>query len=157
MGKPGVGDAAPDFDLPGTGGRRHCLGDYRGRPVVLAFYPGDDTPVCTMQLNAYTADIEEFQGVGAQLLAISPQDVESHERFSCKHNFAFPLLADVDKEVGRAYGVVGPLGFYRRSVFVIDGDGVIRYAHRSLTGASYRKSDELVQAVEAASDPTIHP
>jgi peroxiredoxin len=143
-----VGDKAPEFELPGTGGRSYSLSEYRGQPVVLVFYPGDSTPVCTRQLNQYTEDIEKFVEVGAQVLAISPQSVESHEAFSEEQGgFGFPLLADEDKEVGNAYGIIGPVGFYRRSAFVIDGDGVIRYAHRAVGGTSFRASDELVEAV----------
>jgi thioredoxin-dependent peroxiredoxin len=149
-GKLTVGDKAPEFALPGTGGT-YSLSDYKGKPVVLVFYPGDNTPVCTRQLQAYTEDWEQFEELGAVVLALSPQDVESHDGFSCKHGFKFPLLADTDKSVGAAYEILGPLGFYRRSVFVIDGDGVIRYAHRSTTGLTYRSSDELVAAVQAAS------
>jgi peroxiredoxin len=141
---------APDFELPGTGGETYALSEYRGGPVVLVFYPGDDTPVCTTQLITYTNDIGRFDGLGAQVLAISPQDVESHERFAGAFGFAFPLLADVDREVARAYGVLGPLGFYRRSVFVIDGRGVIQYAHRATSGLTFRSTDELVEAVAAA-------
>jgi peroxiredoxin Q/BCP len=118
---------------------------------VLVFYPGDSTPVCTRQLNAYTKDIAKFAEVGAQVLAISPQSVASHERFSDEQGgFGFPLLADEDKAVGTAYGVIGPVGFYRRSVFVIDGDGVIRYAHRAVGGTTFRPTSELVEAVRAA-------
>ena len=147
-----VGDPAPDFSLPGTGGRTYSLSEYRGQPVVVVFYPGDNTPVCTRQLNSYTTDIGDFSDVNAQILAISPQDVDSHEGFSAKQGgFAFPLLADTDKQVGRAYGILGPLGFYRRSAFVVDGDGVIRYAHRAVSGMTYRSTDELVEAVKAAS------
>ena len=130
-----LGEPAPDFEVPGTdnteeGRRTYSLAEFRGQPVVLVFYPGDNTPVCTRQLNAYTDDIDAFEAVGAQVLAISPQSVESHENFSCKQNgFGFPLLADEDKAVGDAYGVLGPLGFYRRSAFVIDGEGVIRAQH----------------------------
>jgi peroxiredoxin Q/BCP len=152
-----VGDPAPDFELPGTGGRTYALADYRGLPVVLVFYPGDDTPVCTAQLNSYTAEIGRFDGLGAQLLAISPQDVESHEHFSQEFGFAFPLLADTEREVAQAYGVLGPLGFYRRSVFVVDGAGIIRYAHRAHSGLTYRTTDELVQAVEAARRGSTRP
>ncbi|HVF75027.1 MAG TPA: peroxiredoxin [Acidimicrobiales bacterium] len=145
------GEAAPDFTLPGTGGRSYSLSDYRGQPVLLVFYPGDNTPVCTTQLNTYSSNIDQFEGLGAQVLGISPQDVDSHEQFSCKQGgFKFPLLADCDKSVGRAYAVVGPLGFYKRSVFVVDGDGVIRYAHRSAHGLTYKKTDELLAAVKAA-------
>lgn len=147
-----VGDEAPDFELPGTGGRTYSLKEYRGKPVVLVFYPGDNTAVCTTQLNAYSSEIDQFADVGAQVLALSPQDVDSHEKFSCRQGgFKFPLLADCDKKVGAAFGVVGPLGFYKRSVFVVDGEGIVRYAHRSAHGLTYKKTDELVEAVRAAS------
>jgi peroxiredoxin len=145
-----VGDRAPDFTLPGTGDRSYSLSDYAGRPVVLVFYPGDDTPVCTKQLNSYNDDLSAFGDVGAQVLAISPQDVASHERFAAKFGFGFPLLADTDKAVAALYGTLGPLGFPRRSVFVVDGDGIVRYAHRALAGLTFRSTDELVRAVAAA-------
>jgi peroxiredoxin Q/BCP len=153
----GVGDPAPDFTLAGTDGtaeghRGYTLSDHAGRPVVLVFYPGDNTPVCTRQLTTYTAEIDAFREVDAQVLAISPQSVESHDGFSADQGgFAFPLLADVDKEVARAYGVLGPVGFYRRSVFVVDAGGVIRHAHRAVAGLWFRPTDELVAAVSAAS------
>ncbi|MGH9157771.1 MAG: peroxiredoxin [Acidimicrobiales bacterium] len=147
--RPGVGDPAPGFTLAGTpGGRLYSL--ERGRPVVLVFYPADHTPVCTMQLRQYSADMDQFVDLGASVLALSPQDVASHERFAADHALAVPLLSDIDKAVGRAYGVVGPLGFYKRSVFVIDAGGTIRYAHRSSQGTTYRRTDELVEAVQAA-------
>ena len=147
----GVGDKAPDFNLEGTGGRSYSLGEYLGQPIVLVFYPGDNTPVCTKQLAAYTDDIGAFTALGCQLLAISPQSVESHERFSTKHHYAFPLLADTDKKVFERYGALGPIGFPRRSVFVIDREGVIRYAHRAIAGLTFRPASELVDAVRAAS------
>jgi peroxiredoxin len=146
-----VGDEAPDFTLPGTNAQDYRLSDYRGRTVVLVFYPGDDTPVCTKQLTSYSDDISSFSQLGAQVLAISAQDVASHERFSAKHGgFGFPLLADTDKAVAGRYGTLGPLGFPRRSVFVIDADGVVRYAHKAIAGLTFRSTDELVRAVEAA-------
>jgi peroxiredoxin len=145
-----VGDTAPDFTLPGTGGRSYTLSEFRGHPVVVVFYPGDNTPVCTKQLNAYTGDIGQFEAVGAQVLAISPQSVDSHEAFSAKHGFKFPLLADADKKVAGQYGTLGPLGYPRRSVFVVDASGIVRYAHRAIAGLTFRPVDELVRAVEAA-------
>jgi peroxiredoxin Q/BCP len=145
-----VGDPAPDFTLPATGGREITLSTLRGGPVVLVFYPGDNTPVCTVQLNSYNDDLGQFEGLGAQILGISPQDVASHEAFAAEHGFSFPLLADIDKAVGSTYGVLGPIGFYRRSVFVVDGAGTVRYAHRAVAGLTYRRTDELVAAVAAA-------
>jgi peroxiredoxin Q/BCP len=152
-----TGDTAPGFELDGTdnteaGRRTYTLEEFKGKPVVLVFYPGDDTPVCTRQLNAYTEDIDSFNEAGAQVLAVSPQSIDSHEKFLCKQGgFAFPLLADTDKKLGDAYGILGPLGFYRRSAFVIDGDGVVRYVHRAVAGLTFRSTKELVEAVTAAS------
>lgn len=144
----GVGDPAPDFTLPGTGDREYSLREFRGSPVVLVFYPGDDTPVCTKQLNAYNDDLERFDALDAQILGISAQSVDSKESFSDKHGFAFPLLADTDKEVASAYGTLGPIGFPRRSVFIIDRDGVIRYAHKAMAGLTFRPVEELVGELE---------
>lgn len=139
-----VGDRAPDFTLPGTGGADYSLHDYAGRPVVLVFYPGDDTAVCTKQLNSYNDGLEQFDALDAQVLAISSQGVESHDRFAGRHGFRFPLLADTDKAVAALYGTLGPLGFPRRSIVIIDGEGVVRYVHRAIAGLTYRPVDELV-------------
>jgi peroxiredoxin Q/BCP len=143
----GIGDRAPEFTLPGTGGTSVSLSDFTGRPVVLVFYPGDDTAVCTKQLNSYNNDLGQFEALDAQVLGISAQDIESHEKFSGKHGFKFPLLADTDKQVAGLYGTLGPLGFPRRSVFVIDGNGVVRYAHRAIAGLTYRPVSELVDVL----------
>jgi thioredoxin-dependent peroxiredoxin len=143
-----VGDEAPDFTLAGTGGTEYTLSSYRGHYVVLAFYPGDNSPVCTMQLNSYANDHQEFEGLDAQVIGLSPQDVASHEKFNERQGgFGFPLLADKDKTVGKLYGVLGPLGFYRRSVFVVNPDGKVTYAHRSATGVTFKKTDEILNAI----------
>ena len=145
-----VGDKAPDFSLPGTGDRSYSLSQYAGQTVVLVFYPGDDTPVCTKQLNCYNNELAQFTDVGAQVLAVSAQDMASHERFATKHGFQFPLLSDTDKAVAGLYGTLGPLGFPRRSVFVIDSQGIVRYAHRAIAGLTFRPVEELVGAIRAA-------
>ena len=148
----GVGDAAPPFTLPGTapsgGVQDYSLADFAGKPVVIAFYPGDDTAVCTKQLNDYNDGFESFNELDAQVLGISPQDLASHERFSSKYGFKFPLLADTDKAVARRYGTLGPIGFPRRSVFIVDGGGTIRYAHRAIAGLTFRPASELVAALQ---------
>ena len=143
-----VGEPAPDFTLPGTGGREYSLSDFAGRPVVLVFYPGDDTPVCTKQLNSYNDDLSQFTDLDAQVLGISAQDVDSHEAFATKHGFAFPLLADTDKRVAGLYGTLGPIGFPRRSIFIVDGEGIVRYAHRAIAGLTFRPVKELVAELE---------
>lgn len=140
----GVGDPAPDFALPGTGGRTWTLSEFLGRPVVLVFYPGDDTPVCTKQLNSYNDGLEQFVDLDAQVIGISAQDVDSHERFAERHGLRIPLLADTDKAVAAQYGTLGPLGFPRRSIVIVDRAGVVRYVHRAMAGLTYRPVDELV-------------
>jgi peroxiredoxin Q/BCP len=125
------------------------LSEFRGRAVVLVFYPGDDTPVCTKQLNSYNNDLEQFEQLDAQVLGISSQDVGSHERFAERHGLRIPLLADVDKTVAEAYGTLGPLGFPRRSIVIVDADGVIRFVHRAMAGLTFRPVAELVGVLEA--------
>ncbi len=151
--KVSIGATAPPFDLEGTLGtpesrRSYSLTEFRGSPVVLVFYPADASPVCTAQLMSYTNDIDRFGELGAQVLAISPQGVEQHEHFATQlGGLAFPLLADTERAVGGAYGVMGRIGFYRRSVFVVDGEGVVRYAHRATAGFTFRPVDELVEVL----------
>lgn len=149
---PGVGDTAPLFTLPGTGGREYSLETYRGRPVVIVFYPGDDTPVCTKQLISYNDGLNSFSALNAQILGISTQGVDSHEAFAARHGISFPLLADSDKSVAGAYDSLGPLGFLRRSVFICDGNFTIRYAHRAMAGLTYRPVNELVDVLQAISE-----
>jgi peroxiredoxin Q/BCP len=141
-----VGAAAPEFTLPGieNGVRRdYTLSEYRGRKVVLAFYPGDDTPGCTRQMCSYRDEFAVFEGVEAVLLGISPQDVDSHEKWAQKRNLQFPLLADTDRAVAKQYGVAAPVIGIRRSVFVVDADGVLRYKDMKLIGATFEKADKL--------------
>jgi len=141
-----VGDPAPDFSLPGTGDRTYRLSDYRGRKLVLAFYPGDFTAVCTKQFCSYRDQGDKLEGLGADVLGISPQSVDSHERFTEEKRLNVPLLADEDKQVAKAYGVVaGPM--VRRAIFVIDEEGVVRYRKVTLAGLTYESVDDLQRAV----------
>jgi peroxiredoxin Q/BCP len=146
--KPKVGDQAPDFALPGTGGRTYKLSDYRGRKVVLAFYPGDFTAVCTKQFCSYRDQGEKLDGLGAEVLGISPQSVDSHERFTEEKRLNVPLLADEDKQVARAYGVLaGPM--VRRAIFIVDEQGVIRHRKVTLAGLTYESVDDISDALAA--------
>ncbi len=148
MAKLNVGDAAPDFELPGTGERTYRLADYRGRKLVLAFYPGDFTTVCTKQFCSYRDQGDRLEGLGAEVLGISPQSVDSHERFAEEKRLNVPLLADEDKSVARAYGVLaGPM--VRRAIFVIDEEGIVRHRKVTLTGLSYESVGDLERAVAA--------
>ena len=148
MAKPRVGDRAPDFALPGTGDKTYRLADYRGRKVVLAFYPGDFTAVCTKQFCSYRDQGERLDRLGAEVLGISPQSVDSHERFTEEKRLNVPLLADEDKSVARAYGVLaGPI--VRRAIFIVDEEGVVRHRKVTLAGLTYESVDDLESALAA--------
>ena len=148
MAKLGVGDEAPDFELEGTGPRTCSLADFPGG-VILAFYPGDFTPTCTKQFCSYRDHDDQLAGLGVPMVGISPQSVESHERFSDRYGLNVPLLADPDKSVARAYGVVGPGGFIRRAIFLVDSERIIRYRHVALVGLGYQDVGDLERAVAA--------
>jgi peroxiredoxin Q/BCP len=142
-----VGDVAPEFDLRGTGDRTYRLADCRGGWLVLAFYPGDFTPVCTSQFCAYRDAADRLDGLDATVWGISPQSVDSHERFRSKYELTVPLLADPERDVIRAYGVLGPAGLVRRSIFIVDPVSVVRYRHVALLGLHYRDVEALAAAL----------
>jgi peroxiredoxin Q/BCP len=154
---PEVGTPAPGFTLPGVeivdGAAVRgelTLSAQRGRPVVLAFYPGDDTPVCTKQLCSYTTELRVFTDLDAIVWGISPQDLDSHEAFARKHSLGFPLLADIDRGVTSSYGVT-MLGLgVRRSVFVIDADGIVRWRYVGLVGLTYPDAATIAAQVKAS-------
>src|SRR5580700_3843520 len=127
---PQVGEQAPDFELAGTDGP-FKLSEHRGERVVLLFYPGDNTMVCTKQFCSYRDRAEDFGSLGATVVGISSQDLASHEAFSAKHDLNVPLLADVDKEVSKAYSAFSSLGV-KRAVIVIDEQGIVRHRHDHL-------------------------
>lgn len=149
---PQIGSPAPDFTLPGgilTDGTfdrsDYTLSAARGRSVVLAFYPGDNTTVCTKQLCSYSSGFETFEGLDADVWGISPQGVDSHESFARAHGLRMPLLADTGRETARAYGVTAPGIGVRRSVFLIGPDGVLRWKHVALLGATFQSIDTLAE------------
>jgi thioredoxin-dependent peroxiredoxin len=148
MAKVREGDEAPDFELEGSGSRTYRLADYRGQGLILAFYPGDFTPVCTRQFCSYRDDGDRIDALGVTMLGISPQTVVSHERFIAENGLNVPLLSDPDKRVARSYGVVGPGGFVRRSIFLVDAEGIIRYRHVALFGLRYQGVGDLERVVE---------
>lgn len=145
-----MGAVAPDFELPGlkiVGGKvehsTYRLSENRGKPLVLAFYPLDASKVCTEQLCEYQDEFAGFEALGADLWAISLQDLDSHEGFARAKNLSFPLLAD-ERGVAEQYGVTMLGGrAIRRSVFILDAQGVIRWKHVAMLGFGYRGAAEL--------------
>ncbi len=139
---PQVGEQAPDFELEGTGGP-FKLSDHRGERVVLLFYPGDNTMVCTKQFCSYRDRAGDFAALDATVVGISAQDLASHEAFVAKHSLNVPLLADVDKDVARKYDAFSSRLGVKRAVIVIDEQGVVRHRHDHLLGLDYQSVDEL--------------
>ena len=143
-----VNDKAPLFVLPDDQGGQFSLEEHRGQKVLLVFYPGDNTPVCTAQLCDYRDGIEAFEGLGIKVVGISNDGEESHRKFRAKHQLPFSLLTDEDLEVAKQYDSKGMLGA-KRSIFLVDEEGVIRYAHIESLALFRRKKDELLEVIEA--------
>ena len=148
MARAQVGDIAPEFELDGPDGRFR-LADHRGRTVVLVFYPGDDTKVCTKQLCEYTDHWAELSGLDADIVGISAKDVESKRAFTAKRNLKVPLLADPDRTVAALYDAKQAVLGTKRSTFVIDAEGVIRFRHDATLGLTYLSADDLRAAIAA--------
>ena len=149
MASPTVGDIAPDFTLSGTNGAFR-LADHRGQTVVLVFYPGDDTKVCTKQLCEYTDRWDDLSGLDATIVGISGKDLASKEKFAEKRALKVPLLADPDRAVAALYGAKQAVLGTKRSTFVIDGEGVVRFRHDATLGLTYLSADELRAAIATA-------
>lgn len=150
---PRVGDHAPDFELEGTEGR-FSLAEQRGKRVVLLFYPGDETPVCTRQFCSYRDNGADLAEIDAVIVGISSQGLDSHEAFVAKHGLNVPLLADSDGDVARSYSAYSPrLGMTKRAVVVIDEEGVVRHRHDHLLGLDFQTVDQLKQALASMPAP----
>jgi len=145
---PTVNEKAPDFCLAGDNGEEYCLSDQAGQRVLLVFYPGDNTPVCTAQLCEYRDGIESFAGLGVSVVGISSDNLESHQKFRSKHDLPFVLLSDPDLEVAKLYGSKGTFGM-KRAVFLVDEEGVVRYAHVESLAVFRRRVSELLEVIEA--------
>lgn len=145
-----VGEQAPDFTLPWTGEGEFTLSAHRGRWLVLAFYPGDFTAVCTKQFCNYRDNRAEIEELDAELVGISPQDLESHESFITKLGLTNELAADAGSRVAARYGAAGPGGYVRRAIFIVDPEGVLRYKKVALLGLGYEDVDDLRGALEQA-------
>jgi peroxiredoxin Q/BCP len=145
-----IGDPAPPFSLTDDQGDDFSLADHSGQKILLVFYPGDNTPVCTRQLCDYRDGIEAFEGLGITVVGISNDGTESHRKFREKHSLPFTLLSDPDLKVAEQYDSKGMMGV-KRSIFLIDESGVIRYLHIETLSLFRRKRDELLQVIEAIS------
>ena len=149
--KPREGSAAPDFALPDGDGVTWRLSDQRGKVVVLLFYPGDETPICTRQMCSVRDRWEDYTATGAEVVGISTNSVESHKAFAEHHKLPLRLLADADRKVADLYGANSIIpGKVARSVFVINPQGVITHRDVRPLGLFKPKDDDTIAAIRAA-------
>jgi peroxiredoxin Q/BCP len=141
-----INTLAPDFSLHDADGETFRLRDHVDQRLLLVFYPGDDTPVCTRQLCDYRDGIEAFAGLGVTVIGISPDDADSHRRFRDKHDLPFVLLSDPDLTVATAYDCKGLIGM-KRGVYLLDEDQIIRYRHVEAVAVFRRRREELLDAI----------
>lgn len=148
---PQVTDAAPDFSLKDGSGNQWRLSDNRGKVVVLLFYPGDETPICTRQMCSVRDRWEDYAATGAEVVGISTDSVESHKEFAKHHDLPLRLLSDSDQAVANLYGAKSLIpGKVARSVFVIDANGTIRHRDVRPLGLFRPKDDEVLRAIRDA-------
>jgi peroxiredoxin Q/BCP len=148
---PQVGEPAPDFTLNDGSNQTWRLSDNRGKVVVLLFYPGDETPICTRQMCSVRDRWEDYAATGAEVVGLSTDSVESHQKFSEHHNLPLRLLSDAGGQVAKLYGAESLIpGKVARSVFVIDANGVLRYRDVRPLGLFRPKDDETIKAIRAA-------
>jgi len=139
---PEVGKPAPDFNLPDQDGKRHTLQDYRGKWLVLYFYPKDDTPGCTQEACAFRDDLSQITELGAQVVGVSVDDTGSHAEFAKKYHLPFPLLADQSADTAEHYGALMNLyviKFARRYTFLIDPQGNVNKIYLSVETSRHSK------------------
>ncbi|MEA2174782.1 MAG: thioredoxin-dependent peroxiredoxin [Blastocatellia bacterium] len=148
-----VGAAAPDFTLMDGEGAEWRLSDQRGHVVVLLFYPGDETPICTKQMCSVRDRWDEYAATGATVVGISTDTVESHKKFAAHHDLPLRLLSDTSGDVSRVYGARSILpGRTARSVFVIDAEGILRHRKVQPLGLFRPKDDNILKEIKRASD-----
>ncbi|NDY94515.1 peroxiredoxin [Wenzhouxiangella limi] len=141
-----TGDRAPDFELPDQDDALFRLSDHLGKRLLLVFYPGDDTPVCTAQLCDYRDGLDAFAGLEVDVIGISPDDPASHRAFRDKHDLPFTLLSDTNLEVARKYDCKALIGM-KRGVFLLDENHRVRYRHVESVAVFRRRRDELIEAI----------
>jgi peroxiredoxin Q/BCP len=146
-----LGSPAPDFSLPDGDGNDWRLSDHRGKVVVLLFYPGDETPICTKQMCSVRDRWEDYVATGAEVVGISTDSVESHQKFAEHHQLPLRLLSDRDGHVSELYNARSLIpGKVARSVFVIDPKGILRHADIRPLGLFRPKDDETIRAINEA-------
>lgn len=152
------GDKAPDFSLPADGGKTVSLADYKGKKLVIYFYPKDDTPGCTKESCTFRDNLTDFNKAGIEVIGVSKDSVKKHDKFKEKHGLNFPLISDEEGEICEKYGVWVEKSLYGRkymgidrSTFLIDENGVIRNIWRKVKVTGHveevlKKAEDLAKA-----------
>lgn len=157
MSKPNVNEPAPDFTLKDANGNDWRLSDHRGKVVVLLFYPGDETPICTRQMCSVRDRWDDYVATGAEVVGISSDSVESHRKFAEHHNLPLRLLSDSEGVAAKLYGAQSFIpGRVARSVFVIDAGGILRHSDVRPLGLFKPKDDATIAAIRAAQREVNH-
>lgn len=138
---------APVFTLPDGDGNQVSLSDFSGKKVLIVFYPGDETAVCTKQLCSYSSGFEDFQKLGIQIIGINKDDTASHKKFASRFKLGFPLLSDISGSVCKDYDALGILGV-KRSTFLVDENGTVVYENTVLP-LFYKDKDEILNEIKS--------
>jgi peroxiredoxin len=145
-----AGNRAPDFTLPDSEGKMVSLSEFRGKKVLLIFYPGDDTPVCTAQLCDYRNNVTAFTSRGIEVIGISGDSPESHKKFAEKHELPFLLLSDQQRTAAKAYDALGFLGMAQRAYVLIDEEGTVLLSYSDFLPVTYQPMKELLARIDEA-------
>jgi len=142
---PEINQQAPDFTLPDEDGNERKLSEFRGKNVILAFYPFDFSPVCTVEFGCFQDDLSQLNDLNAQVLGISVDSKYSHKEFAQKLGLNFPLLSDFNKEVCKLYGTLREEGFSNRVYFIIDKKGIVKFKYIMPTPKDRLENTQLIE------------
>ena len=146
---PEVGEQAPDFTLVDQDGKERKLSEFRGKNVLLAFYPFDFSPVCTVEFGCFEQDLSKLNELNAQVLGISVDSKYCHKAFAEKLGLNFPLLSDFNREVCKLYETLKEEGFSERAYFIIDTQGIVRFKYVMPTPKERLENEQLIEALNA--------
>ena len=141
---PEINEPAPDFVLQDQDGKEIKLSDLRGKNIILAFYPFDFSPVCTVEFGCFQDDLSRLSNLNAQVIGISVDSKYSHKEFTNKLNLSFPLLSDFSKDVSKLYGTLRPEGFSERAYFLIDKNGTVRFRKIMPTPGERMENEQII-------------